>query len=165
MNRISYSSHMKSNEERRNRQISAHRRQILDLDDWTDLHDPFASSGNSGRNADGFIEIIGVNHEEAAELLASFCKRAVGDEALALANADAGGGGDGLQGRGGQKLTLGVEVVGQRGGLHVARLPGGIVEKLLVLVNQKQVLHIGSSTGESNGKGPDRHRSKRKIYN
>ena len=56
-----------------------------------------ARRGNALGEADGFIEILGVDEVVAAEVLAGFGERAVGRLALAVANANRGGRGGRLE--------------------------------------------------------------------
>ena len=70
-----------------------------------------SGSGMLGRDRDRFVEIAGEDQVVAAEELAGFGERAVGDEASPFADADAGGGRDGMQRRRADVLAAGVELV------------------------------------------------------
>ena len=67
------------------------------LDDRPDFDGAEARAGDAGGDGDGFVEILGVDHEITAELLAGFGEWTVGDQALAVAHADAGGRRGGVQ--------------------------------------------------------------------
>ena len=100
-----------------------------------------------GRDRDRFVEIAGEDQVVAAEELAGFGERAVGDEASPFADADAGGGRDGMQRRRADVLAAGVELVcefrrfllsGSQGG------GAGFVPGLLVVVAEEHVARSGS---------------------
>src|SRR5215467_12305061 len=72
-------------------------RQIRKLDHRADFDRAHARSRDAAGNADCFIEVAGLHHEVAAEVFARLRKRTVRHQALAVAHADAGGGGGWLQ--------------------------------------------------------------------
>src|SRR5262249_38476842 len=87
----------------------------------------FNGSLGGRRNAlgdgDCFVKVPSVDDVEAAQLFACLGERTVGDERLAVADADAGRRRDRMQWRGGYKLSLRVQLVRQPRGLLVAMLP------------------------------------------
>src|SRR5205085_11527657 len=100
---------------------------------------------NPPGDGDRLVEIPGVDQEVAAQLFARLRERAVGDEPLALADADAGRRRRGVQRGGGEKLPGRVELVRQLRRLPVTLLPLGLVQGLLVPVDQQHVAHAFAS--------------------
>jgi hypothetical protein len=84
-------------------------RQTFELDDRTDLHGALLRP--AGGDGDHLSEISGVDQKIAAELFSCLGKRAVGDEALALTDPDAGRRRGRLRGRCGDALPGRVELV------------------------------------------------------
>src|ERR1700680_1227711 len=117
------------------------RRQARQLDHRADFDGTPASPWNPRGYADGLVEIRGIDQVVSAELLPCFRKRTVGHEPLALAHPNAGRRRRGVQRRGGQKLSARVELVRELDGLLVTLLPPGLVQCLLVKVNQQHVSH------------------------
>src|SRR5579884_1812325 len=66
-------------------------RQPRDLDHGPDFDSTPARGGNASSYALGFLHVFGVDHKEAAKLLARLRERTVCYQALTVADADAGG--------------------------------------------------------------------------
>src|ERR1700687_4839374 len=115
------------------------------LDTRPDFDGAFAGPRNPGGDAYRLVEILGVNHEEAAELLARLRKRTVGHEPLAITHPDAGCRRDWVQRSRGQILPVRVKILRELSGLHVTLLPLGLVQGVLVKVNQQHVFHLCAS--------------------
>src|SRR5262245_43116324 len=62
-------------------------RQTCDLSHRPDLDRADSSSWNSRRDADCFVEILGVDEKVTAELFAGFRERTIGHDRLTLAHA------------------------------------------------------------------------------
>src|SRR5207245_787220 len=102
-------------------------------------------SWNPGSDTDSLVEVPGVDQVVAAELLARFRKRTVGHKPLAVTHPNAGRRRGRLQRRGGQTMPAGAEFVHELRGLSVTLLPFGLVQGVLVLVNQQHVFHPRTS--------------------
>src|SRR5215467_11376071 len=101
-----------------------------------------ASNRNTRSNRDGFVEVLGVDQNVAAQLFLGFGEGAVGNDSLAFANAND------RCGRGGLQLVapdeLCAQVVAQLAKLLVHGGPvllADLRELGFILVNQHQVLH------------------------
>lgn len=84
--------------------------QVIDLSyldgaDW--------SAGVFGGNGNGFVLVASMDQVEAAEEFAGLSERTVGNEPFALADADTGGSGDGMQRGGSDVLSPSVQLVRQ----------------------------------------------------
>src|SRR5262249_60427903 len=79
---------------------SAIDRQTGDLHDRTDFDRPGAGQGDTGRDGNRLVHVLGLDEEVAAQLLPGLRKGTVGHERLAVADADAGSGGGRWQRRG-----------------------------------------------------------------
>src|SRR5579872_897197 len=66
-------------------------RQAADFQYGANLNRPPSSGRDFACDLDGFIQVVGFNQEETAQLLAGFGKRTVGDYLSSVANAYAGG--------------------------------------------------------------------------
>src|SRR5581483_2838061 len=94
-------------------------RQAADFQYGADLDRAPSPGGDLPGDLDRFIEVLRFNQEEAAQLLARFSKRAVGDQLSAVANANAGGGRGGVQRGGLQVLPLLMKLPGIGRGILV----------------------------------------------
>src|SRR6185369_11688101 len=94
-------------------------RDSWDFDDGADFNGASAGAGDFRGDADGFVEVLGIHQEIAAELLAGLGKRSVGDESLAVAHTDAGGRRRGMERVGRQKLPASRQILAKLGGFGV----------------------------------------------
>src|SRR5579871_3196669 len=99
--------------------------QLFQLDDRANFDGALARARNATGDGDGFVEILDVDQEESAELLARFRKGAVGDRAFAFADADAGGRGNRLEWRSRHELPSGLQLTRQIARFAVAALALG----------------------------------------
>src|ERR1041385_4525703 len=113
--------------------------QVLELDDRPDLHRPAPGVRNLLGDGDRLVEVPGVDHEVAAELLPGLRERTVGHLAFARPHPDALRDGGGLQRRGGDVLPGRAQLVREPGGLVVACLPLLRAQRLLVPIDQQHV--------------------------
>src|SRR5229473_8193375 len=88
-------------------------RQSENLNHRTDFDGAHACPWNPCGNADRHVEVLGIDHEIAAELFARLRERTIGYEPLAVAHPDTGRRRGRLQRGGGQKLAVRLEVVCQ----------------------------------------------------
>src|SRR5258707_14116020 len=81
------------------------RRQPRNLQYRPDFHGPLASPGNSASNADGFVEVLGIDQEIPPQVLARFGTGSVGHEPLPFPHANAGRRRYWMNARGAQEWT------------------------------------------------------------
>src|SRR5690606_8574336 len=93
--------------------------QAGELDDEWDLDRAPAGARNPRRDGDGLIEVVGLDHEEAAQLLVCLGERAVGHQPLAVAHAHAGRRGRRMQRRGRDEVPFSRELVCQLRGFLI----------------------------------------------
>src|SRR6266568_5021576 len=133
------------------------RRQACDLHYRPDFDGAGACRWNPCGDADRLVEILGVDQEVAAELLARLRERTIGHEPFAVAHPDAGRRRRWVQRVGRQILPARVKVLRELRRLPVTLLALAFAQGLLVTVNQQQVFHVSASTRKSNGERADRH--------
>jgi hypothetical protein len=95
----------------------------LDFDKGANFNGTPAACRDAGGYIDGFVKVSSVDQEEAAELLASFGKGTIGDQAFAIVEAKAGGGGGGLERGGAEELAVFVKLVCEGRGFDIAVFP------------------------------------------
>src|SRR5439155_21478025 len=105
------------------------------LDDGPDFDGAPACSRNASGNTNSLIQILGVDHIVAAELLARFRKWTVGHKPPAVAHLHTGRRRRGVQRSGVQIMSARVELLRELHGLPVALLALGLVQCMLVKVN------------------------------
>jgi hypothetical protein len=125
-------------------------RQARYLHNRPDFDRTCARPWNPSGYAERVVEILRIDQEVPAELLASLRKRAIRYEALAVTHLNAGRRRGRMQRSGGQVLPFRVEVSRELRGFLVTLLSLGLVQKFLVKVNQQHVFHVCSSIVESN---------------
>ena len=88
------------------------------------------------------IQVRGIDDVEAAELLARFGERAIGNDRFSLAHPDACRRLHQSQRRGGDELALGVQILREQGRFCVTALTLGLRHRFFVHVNQQHVFHF-----------------------
>src|SRR6516165_3584775 len=116
-------------------------RQTLDLDDGTNFHSAPTAGRNASGDVDGFVKVLGVDQKEAAQLFARLRERAVSDHAFAVFNANAGGSGGRVKGRGTKKMTGFVKLGGVGGRVFVALIPLGLANGVFVEIDEQHIFH------------------------
>src|SRR5438552_3913155 len=116
-------------------------RQVRYVNDRPDLDRAATGHGNPHGDGDRLVEIARIDQEVAAQLLLGLRERTVGHYPFALAYPDAGRRGGRLERGGGEVLARGAEFVRQLCGLAVTLLPLGLVQGLLVEVDEQHVSH------------------------
>ena len=103
---------------------------------------------NPSRDADRFIEILGIDQEVACDLLARFDERTIGHEAFAVTDPNDGRCRRRMQRLSAQIFSVGVELVCELHGIVKHLLPLCLTEhakRLFVVVNQQHVFHEDTS--------------------
>src|SRR5690625_3993964 len=99
---------------------------------------------NSAREAEGVVEIDGVEQIESRQLLLGFREGAVGQQRLAVAHPYGGGGGYGLQWLTGDVLPLRAQTLDTGEALLVEVVPfllGHGLDKAFLVIHQSDILH------------------------
>src|SRR5262245_27014099 len=122
-------------------------RKSRDLHHRTDFDRAQARARDLFRDAYRLVEVLGVDQEIAAEMLARLGERAVGHEPFAFAHPDAGRRRSRMQRGGGQIMPTRIELMGELRGLRVTMLPLSLAYGLLVKVDQQHISHLSSSIG------------------
>jgi RNA polymerase sigma-70 factor (ECF subfamily) len=97
---------------------------------------------NLFRNFDSFVEILGIHHEQAAQLLPGFCKGTVGHNTLALAISNTRGGQGRMQWRCDYLFSACMELFGIFDRLCVALGELLLAKRVFHVIDQKHVLHL-----------------------
>src|SRR5579863_7762435 len=121
------------------------------IEDGPDFDGALPGSGNPRGDPDRLVEILGLDEEESAQLLAGLGKRAIGHPALALADADARRGRHGMKRRSPLAAPRGTELVAEPGRFGEAALPLALGPAPLVAVDQQHVFHDSSCAAPSGG--------------
>src|SRR5215469_1306149 len=130
-------------------------RQTLDLDDGANFHSAPTAGRNAPSDVDGFVKVLGVDQKEAAQLFARLGERAVGDHAFAVLNANAGGSGGRVKGRGTKKMTGFMKLAGVGGRVFVALIPLGLGNDVFVEIDEQHIFHENPLNSQSNSKCPN----------
>src|SRR6202008_4018694 len=72
-------------------------RQTLNLDDRPYFHGAPTAGGNTAGDVDGLVEVLGIDHKEAAKLFAGFPEGPIGEPAVVVLNPNARGGRGGVR--------------------------------------------------------------------
>src|SRR6266849_8730674 len=120
-------------------------RQARDFNHWPDLDSPLAGHGNLGGNADRLVEILGVDEEIAAQLLARLRERTIGHKPLSLPHPNAGRHGCGTQRVGSQVLPVRVKVMRKLRRFSVTVLSLRVSQPIFVTIDQQHVFHMDAS--------------------
>src|SRR5215470_11421425 len=117
-------------------------RQSRDLYHRADFDRAKARAWDTPGDAYSLVEIFGVDQEVAAELFARLREGPVGHEPFAFSHPDAGRCRRRVQWAGGQIMSARVKFLRELCGLHIAILPLGFAQGLLVKINQQHIFHL-----------------------
>lgn len=112
-----------------------------------DFDGTFFGWGKSGGDGDGFIEVIDIDDVIAAELFSGFGEGAIGNVWLAMADANAGGGVDGMERGGGDPFALGFEFLADSYRLDHASGTFVFGPSVLSTVDEEHILHSSELSG------------------
>src|SRR5262245_45798905 len=102
---------------------------------------PLTYHGNPCRDADGLVELLGLDKKVTAKLFVRLRERTICHEPFAVAQANSGRHICRIQWVGGQILPTLFDLVRELRGLYITRLPLSFAQGALVNINQQHVFH------------------------
>src|SRR5450755_2806791 len=112
--------------------------------DGADFDGAPTDGGNAGSEADGFVQIFGLNEIVSAELFFGFGEGTVGDGAFFIAHAHGGGAGDGLKFVAAEKVAALSDVIGKFAVFRADGLAFGGGQGFpvsFISIDQEKILH------------------------